>query len=234
MRPFTALERLDDDGAVLTNTMSGRAETRRAPTASSWSASASRATGARSCAGAGSVRVIGDALVPRKAAHAIAEGRAAAESIAGARPRAAATPSAPDQAIRTSVLPIVSPASIRDERLGRALEPVDDRLAVAQPPVASQPPTLALHLGHPVHVAAAAEAAQRQVVGGRLEQVARARRAARCLVLRDRPAQRDAAARRSAAERRLEVVAADVVEVDVDPVRARPRAAARRPGRRGS
>jgi hypothetical protein len=34
--------------------------------------------------------VIGDALVPRKASHAIAEGRAAAESIAGTRPRTAA------------------------------------------------------------------------------------------------------------------------------------------------
>jgi hypothetical protein len=39
---------------------------------------------------AGTVRVIGDALVPRKASHAIAEGRAAAESIAGARLRTAA------------------------------------------------------------------------------------------------------------------------------------------------
>ena len=40
--------------------------------------------------GSGTVRVIGDALVPRKASHAIAEGRAAAESIAGVRLRPAA------------------------------------------------------------------------------------------------------------------------------------------------
>jgi 2,4-dienoyl-CoA reductase (NADPH2) len=40
--------------------------------------------------GGGGVRVIGDALVPRKASHAIAEGREAAESILGTRPRAAA------------------------------------------------------------------------------------------------------------------------------------------------
>ena len=40
---------------------------------------------------AGTVRVIGDALVPRKASHAIAEGRAAGEAIAHARPRAVAT-----------------------------------------------------------------------------------------------------------------------------------------------
>ena len=33
--------------------------------------------------------MIGDALVPRKASHAIAEGRAAGESIAEARSRAA-------------------------------------------------------------------------------------------------------------------------------------------------
>ena len=39
---------------------------------------------------AGTVRVIGDALVPRKASHAISEGRAAAEAIAPARPPAAA------------------------------------------------------------------------------------------------------------------------------------------------
>ena len=40
--------------------------------------------------GAGTVRVIGDALVPRKASHAIAEGRAAGETIADAQSRAAA------------------------------------------------------------------------------------------------------------------------------------------------
>jgi 2,4-dienoyl-CoA reductase (NADPH2) len=36
----------------------------------------------------GGVRVIGDALVPRKASHAIAEGREAAESVAPTRPGA--------------------------------------------------------------------------------------------------------------------------------------------------
>jgi hypothetical protein len=34
---------------------------------------------------AGGVRVIGDALVPRKASHAISEGRAAGEAIASAQ-----------------------------------------------------------------------------------------------------------------------------------------------------
>ena len=89
VRPFTALERLDDHGALLTNTMSGHAERVSADTvivvgervARDWTALVP---------GAGSVRVIGDALVPRKASHAIAEGRAAGEAIAHARPRVTA------------------------------------------------------------------------------------------------------------------------------------------------
>jgi 2,4-dienoyl-CoA reductase-like NADH-dependent reductase (Old Yellow Enzyme family) len=89
VRAFTALDGLADDSAMLRNTMSGAAETVRADTvivvgervARDWSALVP---------GSGTVRVIGDALVPRKASHAIAEGRAAAEAIASARPRAAA------------------------------------------------------------------------------------------------------------------------------------------------
>jgi NADH:flavin oxidoreductase / NADH oxidase family/Pyridine nucleotide-disulphide oxidoreductase len=89
VRPFTALDSLAEDSAVLRNTMSGTAESVPADTvivvgeriASDWSALVP---------GSGTVRVIGDALVPRKASHAIAEGRAAAESIAGARLRTAA------------------------------------------------------------------------------------------------------------------------------------------------
>jgi 2,4-dienoyl-CoA reductase (NADPH2) len=89
VRPFTALTSLAEGAAVLTNTMSGTAATVRADTvivvgervAQDWRALVPAA---------GTVRVIGDALVPRKASHAIAEGRAAAESIARARPRAAA------------------------------------------------------------------------------------------------------------------------------------------------
>ena len=89
VRPFTALESLGEDTALLTSTMSGAAERVPADTvivvgervARDWSALVPSA---------GSVRVIGDALVPRKASHAIAEGRAAGESIASAKPRAAA------------------------------------------------------------------------------------------------------------------------------------------------
>jgi 2,4-dienoyl-CoA reductase-like NADH-dependent reductase (Old Yellow Enzyme family) len=80
VRPFTALARLDTDGALLRNTMSGAEERVAADTvivvgervARDWRPLAPAA---------GSVRVIGDALVPRKASHAIAEGRAAAEAI---------------------------------------------------------------------------------------------------------------------------------------------------------
>ena len=88
VRPFTALDSLDENGAVLRNTMSGAAG--RVP------ADAVVVVGERVARDwralvpdAATVRVIGDALVPRKASHAIAEGRAAGESIAHARPRAA-------------------------------------------------------------------------------------------------------------------------------------------------
>jgi 2,4-dienoyl-CoA reductase (NADPH2) len=89
IRPVTALTSLADDSAVLTNTMSGTAETVPADTvivvgervARDWRA----LVPAR-----GTVRVIGDALVPRKASHAIAEGCAAAEAIGRSRPRAGA------------------------------------------------------------------------------------------------------------------------------------------------
>jgi hypothetical protein len=85
VRPFTALEGLGGDTAVLRNTMSGTTERVSADAvvvvgervARDWRALAPAT---------GGVRVIGDALVPRKASHAIAEGRAAAESIAAARP----------------------------------------------------------------------------------------------------------------------------------------------------
>jgi 2,4-dienoyl-CoA reductase-like NADH-dependent reductase (Old Yellow Enzyme family) len=89
VRPLTVLDRLDDGSAVLRNALSGSADTVAADTvivvgervARDWSALVPHT---------GGVRVIGDALVPRKASHAIAEGRAAGEAIARSRPRAAA------------------------------------------------------------------------------------------------------------------------------------------------
>jgi 2,4-dienoyl-CoA reductase (NADPH2) len=101
VRPFTALESLDEESAVLRNTMAGTADRVAADTvivvgecvARDWRALVPRpraGTTATPGPGAAGVRVIGDALVPRKASHAIAEGREAAESILGTRPRAAA------------------------------------------------------------------------------------------------------------------------------------------------
>jgi 2,4-dienoyl-CoA reductase-like NADH-dependent reductase (Old Yellow Enzyme family) len=89
VRPFTALQAIADDGAELVNVMSGAAERIGADTiivvgerrARDWSSMTP---------GAAAVQVIGDALVPRKAAHAISEGRRAAERVAAARPRATA------------------------------------------------------------------------------------------------------------------------------------------------
>ena len=88
VRPLTVLDRLDDGSAVLRNTLSGSADTVAADTvivvgervANDWSALVPPT---------GGVRVVGDALVPRKASHAIAEGRAAGEAIIRSRPRAA-------------------------------------------------------------------------------------------------------------------------------------------------
>jgi 2,4-dienoyl-CoA reductase (NADPH2) len=87
VRPLTALHAVTEGGAELRNVMSGVVETVAADTvvvvgervANDWRALVPAGPG---------VRVIGDALVPRKVAHAIAEGRAAATAIAGARPAA--------------------------------------------------------------------------------------------------------------------------------------------------
>ena len=84
VRPFTALDALDEGAATLRNTLSGTAETVPADTvvvvgervARDWRALVPGTAG---------VRVIGDALVPRKASHAIAEGREAAEALTRAR-----------------------------------------------------------------------------------------------------------------------------------------------------
>jgi 2,4-dienoyl-CoA reductase-like NADH-dependent reductase (Old Yellow Enzyme family) len=90
VRSFTALTALGERSAVLANTLSGATERVSADTvvvvgervARDWDALVPPA---------GTVRVIGDALVPRKASHAISEGRAAAEAIGRSPPRADAT-----------------------------------------------------------------------------------------------------------------------------------------------
>ncbi len=81
LRPFTALESIGGSGARLRNVMSGAVTEVAADTvivvgerrARDWSALVPSGP---------SARVIGDAVVPRKVSHAIAEGRAAAEAVA--------------------------------------------------------------------------------------------------------------------------------------------------------
>jgi 2,4-dienoyl-CoA reductase (NADPH2) len=80
VRPFTALASIGAATAALRNVMSGTVDELRADVviavgerrARDWSGLDTGRPG---------VRVIGDALVPRKVSHAIAEGRAAAEAI---------------------------------------------------------------------------------------------------------------------------------------------------------
>ena len=134
--------------------------------------------------------------------------------------------------MRTSVLPTVSPASIRTSASGARSSPSTIVCAVAQ--AACRPasrPSSRITSSHAVQVAAAAEPAQREVVGGRLEQVAVAPRRVGRLVLRQRAAQRrpgpSGAAQSSAASRWSPP---DAVEVDVDPVRRRRAQLAPRPG----
>jgi 2,4-dienoyl-CoA reductase (NADPH2) len=82
--PFTALSSVGDGYAELRNTMSG-AITRIAADAVI-AVGERRARDWRSLVPPGpTVRVIGDALVPRRVAHAISEGRAAAEAIRDSR-----------------------------------------------------------------------------------------------------------------------------------------------------
>jgi 2,4-dienoyl-CoA reductase-like NADH-dependent reductase (Old Yellow Enzyme family) len=78
--PFTALAAIGDGGAELRNVMSGETQTLAADTVIVVGERQPRSWSALVLASAG-VQVIGDALVPRKAMHAISEGRAAAEAI---------------------------------------------------------------------------------------------------------------------------------------------------------
>ena len=117
VRAFTALAAVDDAGATLRNVMSGATETLAADgvvvvgerVARDWR---------RLVPDGVTTRVIGDAIVPRKVMHAIAEGRAAARAIAG-----------DGHTMRTSVLPTVSPASIRTSASGARSSPstIDSR-----------------------------------------------------------------------------------------------------------
>jgi 2,4-dienoyl-CoA reductase (NADPH2) len=84
VRPLTALCAVTEGGAELCGVVSGAIEHVPADTVVVAGERVARDWSALVSAGP-TVRVIGDALVPRKVAHAIAEGRAAAAAIAGAR-----------------------------------------------------------------------------------------------------------------------------------------------------
>ena len=80
VRPFTALAAVGERSAELHNTMAGTTEEVAADTVIVVGERRARDWSSLVPAGA-SVRVIGDALVPRKVAHAISEGRAVAEAL---------------------------------------------------------------------------------------------------------------------------------------------------------
>jgi 2,4-dienoyl-CoA reductase-like NADH-dependent reductase (Old Yellow Enzyme family) len=90
VRPFTALEAVADGSAELRNVMSGATERSSADTVIVVGERRARDWSALVPVGP-TVRVIGDALVPRRVAHAISEGRAAAEGVGHAGRRAKAT-----------------------------------------------------------------------------------------------------------------------------------------------
>jgi hypothetical protein len=86
VRPLSALDALTDGAAQLRNTLSGQTDVLVVDTVIV--VGERRARDWHSLVPANSnVRVIGDALVPRRVAHAISEGRAAAEAISQARLR---------------------------------------------------------------------------------------------------------------------------------------------------
>jgi 2,4-dienoyl-CoA reductase-like NADH-dependent reductase (Old Yellow Enzyme family) len=89
VRPLTALETVEEGGAELRNVMSGGVDHISADTVIVVGERRARDWSALVPSG-GTVRVVGDALVPRKVAHAVSEGRAAAEGLgrSQARPRA--------------------------------------------------------------------------------------------------------------------------------------------------
>lgn len=90
IRPFTALQSVDDETAELRNVLSGRIDRIPADTVIVVGERRPRDWSALVPSGA-TVRVIGDALVPRRAAHAISEGRAAAEAVERLQGRSRAT-----------------------------------------------------------------------------------------------------------------------------------------------
>jgi 2,4-dienoyl-CoA reductase-like NADH-dependent reductase (Old Yellow Enzyme family) len=112
VRPFSALESLGEGTADLRNTISGRLTRVAAQTVIV--VGERRVRDWRPAVPDGvTVQVIGDALVPRRVAHAIAEGRAAAEAITQALCRR--SPAADLGQVAGRVGPALAPADLQDE-----------------------------------------------------------------------------------------------------------------------
>jgi 2,4-dienoyl-CoA reductase (NADPH2) len=86
VRPFSALEAIGEEGAVLRNVMSGASDVVAADRVIVVGERRARDWAGLVPVGA-SVQAIGDVLVPRRVQHAISEGRAAAESLTRAGSR---------------------------------------------------------------------------------------------------------------------------------------------------
>ena len=146
----------------------------------------------------------------------VAQAPANALMLAGRSRRRASRSADPDERL-AAVLAAEHP----DERGGRVLEPLGHVLAVGELAL-GEPAAEALQaLGEAMDVVVDQEPLEPRAEDDQEAEVARRELRLGEVVLRDLPADRDAGAEREPPEDRLGERAADVVEVDVDAVRAR-------------
>jgi hypothetical protein len=115
-------------------------------------------------------------------------------------------------------LPHVLSREQREKRLRRALDAVDDRLAIADRPVRNPRRDLREERAQAIEVVEHDEALHPQPLRDDHEHVPRPRHRLRRVVARDRAARHDPPVPLERSDRRLERLAADVVEVHVDAV----------------
>ena len=118
----------------------------------------------------------------------------------------------------TSIFPMFSPRSRPRKALRRVLDALDDVSRYRSRPSRTHSGGLACELAEAVVVVADDVALDAEPLRDDHEHVPRPRRRLGVVVAGDRAAGDDPAVRPQRADRRLEVVAADVVEVDVDAV----------------
>src|SRR5947207_8387778 len=107
-----------------------------------------------------------------------------------------------------------------EQRLGKALEAVDDVFAALQLPLRHPACHLACSERIAIRVSEDHHAGHARAVDEQRELIRRPLDRRRIVVLRDRTADRDSRAAPDAREHGIEDVAADVVEIDVDTLRA--------------